>query len=204
MKFRPEPWAEAFVNAAGNATAAEEALQYLRVFCRATLMLQSDLSGRSDADRLGRCITAALALVSARENGGEPAGRKPESGGTDIAGFACRFIQLILRKNCLRYYKRILREIEKTIYKQKGIEEVIMETAEEPQGEILSAVREKALLLTGAKDVKLISRVIPDLIGGISLRWGGIVLDGSVKRRLEKMAGDISILSGFSGQKLEA
>jgi F-type H+-transporting ATPase subunit delta len=200
MKFRPEPWAEAFVNAAGSAFAAEEALENLRVFCRAALMLPGDLSGRNDADRLGRCITAALAFVSGRET----AKRMPESGGTDVAGFASRFIQLMLRKNCFHCYKRILREIEKAIYRQKGIEEVIVETAVELEGGILEAIREKALYLTGARDIKLISRVIPDLIGGLRLRWGGIVLDGSVKRQLEKMARDISALSGYSGQELEA
>jgi hypothetical protein len=188
MKFRPEPWAEAFVNAAGSASAAEEALGNLRVFCRAALMLPGDLSGRNDANRLGRCITAALALASGRG----AAERMPRSDGTDAAGFASRFIQLMLRKNCFYYYKRILREIEKAIYKQKGIEEVIVETAVEPEGGILETVREKALHLTGAKDIKLTLRVIPDLIGGIRLRWGSIVFDDSIKWRLGKLAEAIS------------
>jgi hypothetical protein len=188
MKFRPEPWAEAFISAAGSVSAAEEALGNLRVFCRAALTVPGDLSGRSDADRLGRCITAAL----------------PAAHGMNPPLFASRFIQLMLRKRRFNQYKEILRAIEKEIDKQKGIEEVIIETAEEPQKEILEAAKEKALRLTGAKDIKLTSRVIPDLIGGIRLRWGSMVFDGSIKWRLEKMAGNISNLSGYFVQEAEA
>jgi len=188
MKFRPEPWAEAFVSAAGNALAAEEALEYLRVYCRAALTLPGELSGRNDADRLGRYIAAALV------SSGKAAKTAREGGETDTAVFASRFIQLILRKRYFYRYKEILRGIEKVIYKQKGIEEVIVEAAEKPQEEILDAARKKALCLTGAKDIKLILRVIPDLIGGVRLRWGSIVFDGSIKWRLEKMAADIGFV----------
>jgi F0F1-type ATP synthase delta subunit len=53
--------------------------------------------------------------------------------------------------------------------------------------------------LTGAKDVKLIIRVIPDLSGGMRLRWGSTVFDGSIKWRLEKMAGDIGLVREYGG-----
>jgi len=194
MKFRPEPWAEAFMSAAGSASVAEEALEDLRVFCHAALMLPGDLSGRNDADRLGRCITAALVSISKAT----PARKGNEQ---DVAVFASRFIQLMMRNRCFYQYQGIVREIEKAINKQNEIEEVIIETAEELQEGILEAVKEKALRLTGAKGIKLILRVIPDLIGGIRLRWGSIVLDGSIKWRLEKMAEDMSALNGFPGQE---
>ena len=57
--FRPENWATAFVHAAKTPLAAEEALEYLKIFCFAALSLPGDLSGRNDADRLGRSIRAA-------------------------------------------------------------------------------------------------------------------------------------------------
>jgi len=211
MKFRPEPWAEAFINAAGSVSAAEEALGYLRVYCRTTLMLPGVLSGRNDAARLGQCIKSALAVVSGREAAHGTAGKTPGSNGSagnspagnspDAADYASRFVQLILRKDCLHNSRQILREIEKAINKKKKIEEVIVETAEEAGEGTLAAVREKALHLTGAKEIKLITRVIPDLIGGLRLRWGGIVFDGSIKRRLEKMTRDISVLGDYSGQE---
>jgi len=186
------------MSAAGSVSVAEEALEHLRVFCHAALMLPGDLSGRNDADRLGRYITAALVSI------GKAATTAREGNEQDAAVFASRFIQLMLRNHCFYQYQGIVREIEKAINKQNGIEEVIIETAEELQEGILEAVKEKALRLTGAKGVKLILRVIPDLIGGVRLRWGSIVLDGSIKWRLEKMAMDMSALSGFSGQELEA
>jgi hypothetical protein len=191
VKFRPEPWAEAFINAAGSAAVAEEAMEHLRAYCCAALRLPGDISGRNDADRLGRRITAALGSAGAQTTS--------KKDGMDAANYASRFIQLMIRKRRFNYYKEIIREIEKAIENQKGIKEVILETAETPDAEILEASREEALRLTGAKGVKLVSRVIPELIGGIRLRWGSTVLDGSIKWRLDKMAAAIGNLNdGFA------
>jgi hypothetical protein len=191
MAFRPEPWANAFVIVSGTTAAAEESLEYLRVFCRAALSLPGDLSGRNDADRLGRSIEAALARVSRDNAGGDPA--VP----------AKRFVQLMLRKHCFFQYKRIIREIEKIICKQKGIEEVFIETAVEPEDSFLETVRARAKDMTRAKEVKLTRRLIPELIVGFRILWGSVLFDSSVKRRLQKMAGDLGALNG-GGYELEA
>jgi len=182
--FRPEPWAEAFIKAAGSSSAAEESLEYLRVFCRAALALPGDLSGKNDADRLGRYIKAAL--TKSDSSTGYPA---------ELAG---RVVQIMVRKNCFHQYKKIIREIEKNINKQKGIEEVIVEAAEEPGEELVVKLREKIKYLTGARGIKLTLRLIPGIIGGLRIRWGSILLDGSVKRRMQKMAGDIEALNVYS------
>lgn len=183
MAFKPEPWAHAFVTISGSVSVAEEALEYLRVFCHAALTLPGDLSGRNDADRLGRSIETALA----QSQGNTEQAEQP-------AVLAERFVQLMLRKHCFHQYKRIIREIEKTIYKQKGIEEVFIETAVEPDDSFLEAVRMQAKVLTGAKEVKLSRRLIPELVGGLRIRWGSVLYDGSIKRRLQKMAGDLGAL----------
>ena len=190
MAFKPEPWAHAFVTISGSVSVAEEALEYLRVFCHAALTLPGDLSGRNDADRLGRSIEAALACGGslAQSQGNTEQAEQP------AVQLAERFVQLMLRKHCFHQYKRIIREIEKTIYKQKGIEEVFIETAVEPDDSFLEAVRMQAKVLTGAKEVKLSRRLIPELVGGLRIRWGSVLYDGSIKRRLQKMAGDLGAL----------
>ena len=174
--FRPENWATAFVNAAGNPDAAEEALQYLKVFCNAALSLPGDLSGTNDADRLGKAIHAAR-------------GRLP--GGNAAQNSFClaeRFVQLMLRRDCFHHHKKIIRNIEKMTDKQKGIEEIIVEAAVNLEKDFLDTIKETARGLTGAKEIKLSFRLIPELIGGLRLRRGSILYDGSIKRSLEKMA----------------
>jgi len=191
--FRSQPWAEAFIRAAGFAgngggangeavAVAEDALEYLRVFCRAALLLPGDLSGRNDAYRIDRSIQAALA----REPVAEQAATEQKA-----VTLAERFVQLMIRKGCFKHYKRIIREIEKIINKQKGIEEVIVEAAAEPEEKLLTAIKENARHMTAAKEVKLTVRLIPDLIGGLRLRWGSRVFDGSVQYKLRKLAGAI-------------
>jgi len=190
--FRSKPWAEAFVRAAGFAgnsaadnsavVVAENALEYVRVFCRAALLLPGDLSGRNDARRIDRSIQAAFARESVAEQ---------TAAEQQTIALAERFVQLMIRKGCFKHYKEIIREIEKIINKQKGIEEVIVETAAEPEEKLLAAVKENARHITAAKEVKLTLRLIPDLIGGLRLRWGSRVFDGSVQYKLKKMAGAI-------------
>jgi len=187
MAFRPEPWAETFIKAAGTPSVAEEALEELKVFCRAALALPGDLSGKNDADRLGRSITAALARFDGID------------AGSVSAVLAVRFVQQILRKGCFHQYKKIIRRIQKDINKKKGIEEMVMETAAEPAGEFLTGLTEKAKTITGAREVQLTVRLIPELIGGFRLRWGSLLFDGSVKRRLQKMAEDLGALKNGPG-----
>ena len=171
--FKPEPWAEAFYNIAGSALAAEEALDYLVIFCHAALALPGNISGRTNADRLGKILRTALSR-STKNN-------------IAAAELALHFIQLMIRRNYLYQQKSIIHCIEKNIKKQKGIEELIVETAVEPEEQLLSLIMEKSKELTGATKINLTVKIIPDLIGGIRLRWGNMVIDCSIKRRLQKM-----------------
>jgi len=187
MAFRPDPWAETFVKEAGTPSVAEEALEQLKVFCRAALTLPGDLSGKNDADRLGRAITAALERCDGID------------AGSVSTVLAARFVQQMLRKDCFHQYKKIIRKIQKNINKAKGIEEMAMEAAAEPTGEFLAGLEEKAKIMAGAREVQLTVRLIPELIGGFRLRWESLLFDGSVKRQLQKMAEDIGTLKNGPG-----
>ena len=196
--FRPEPWAEAFVKTAGTPLSAKDALDYLKVFCRAALALPGDLSGKNDADRLGRSIRAALARTELIAEGcGENQGSATGEANNDTIVLAERFVLLMLKKKCFHHYKRIIREIEKTIHKQMGIEEVFVEAAVDLGEELMATLKEKAKQLSGAKDVVFSIRLIPDLIGGFRIRWGSMLFDGSIKGQLRKMTVDLGAL--YSG-----
>lgn len=55
----------------------------------------------------------------------------------------------------------------------------------------LAALREKLAALTG-KTVALENRTDPALIGGITLRYGGVQLDDSIQNRLERLRRSLS------------
>ena len=177
--FRAENWARAFVNAAKNPLAAEEALQYLKVFCNGALSLPGDLSGTNDSDRLGKLIAAAKNRFF-EKNENDSAMRN--------FTVAERFIQLMVRRYCFHQYKKIIRSTEKIIYKQKGIEEVIVEAPVDLDKEFLETLGEKTKKMIGAKEIKLTQHLLPELIGGLRLRWGSTLYDGSIRRALQMMA----------------
>ncbi|MDR2552175.1 MAG: F0F1 ATP synthase subunit delta [Treponema sp.] len=212
--FRGEPWADAFVKSAlrwgpswGDGTesrreelfrAADLALEYLRIFCRSALSLPEDLAGRSDAERFGAVIAASL--KRAAETSG-PAFGQDGRGGTEGAGLppqaelSRRFVMLMIMKGCFHHYKRIIRGIEQLLNRQRGVEEPILEAAADPDPALLAAAESKAREISGAREIRLTIRVIPGLMGGLRLRVGSRIFDGSLKTGLQKMAVDLGGLS---------
>ena len=188
--FRAENWAAAFVNSAKTTLAAEEALQYLKIFCIAALSIPGELSGRNDAKRFGLLITGTKCRFSGQNKEDEEQFNKTDAGQSFF--LAERFIQLMMIKKCFHNYKKILRCIEKIINKQMGVEEIIIEAAVELDKELLQNIGEKAKKMIGAREIRLIQHQIPELIGGIRIRWGSLLFDGSIKRFLENMAGDLN------------
>jgi F0F1-type ATP synthase delta subunit len=181
--FRAENWADAFMeSAAASAVNAEEALEYLKLFCRSALFLPGDLSGRNDADRFGSSINAAL-----KKTGLDAAGviKSP-------ADLARRMVTLLIRKNCFSRYRNIILKIEKCINKQKGLTELIVESVTELEGEFLRVIQKKAVEMTGAKEIKVKNLLVPELIGGLRIRVGSRLFDASFKTQLHMMAADLS------------
>ncbi|MDR0599569.1 MAG: F0F1 ATP synthase subunit delta [Treponema sp.] len=173
--FHAGPWAEAFI--AGVSGGAEDAaLEYLRVFCRAAHALPGDLSGGGRAERFSALARAALDRAGI--------------GGAE-AELARRFAALMIRRGCFYQHKRIILGIERLIRARKGRVDALVESAVEPDGELIARIEEKTRLLTGAREVSLDIRVVPSLIGGIRLRVGSLLFDGTLKYRLRKMAADL-------------
>ena len=69
---------------------------------------------------------------------------------------------------------------------KRGILEAIIESAVELNEEELSALTAKLSSLTGKK-IRAAVKTNPELIGGIRVRIGDLVLDGTIKGHLEKI-----------------
>jgi ATP synthase F1 delta subunit len=180
--FRSENWAIAFVHASKTTLNAEEALQYLKLFCNTALALPGDLFGKNDSDRLEKII------ISAKKKYFE---KNADNSALHNYTIAERFFQLMVRRYCFQHYKKIIRSTEKIINRQKGIEEVVVESTVDLDMEFMDIMAEKTKKLIGAKEIKLKQRLIPELIGGLRLRHGSMLYDGSIKRALEIMGSEL-------------
>lgn len=69
---------------------------------------------------------------------------------------------------------------------ERGITVATVTTAEPLTAEEEALVREKLTALTG-NTIEITSKIDPDIIGGIIVRVGDQVIDGSVRNKLERM-----------------
>jgi len=115
-----------------------------------------------------------------------------ENDGTDFAlEYAIRFICLLVEKNCFKYINLLLSKIEQTLNRKKGILDVFVESAAEPDSGFEEDLARSIKLRTGAADVKIKTQVKPELLGGYLLRIDDFYVDASLRGQLEKMRADL-------------
>ena len=87
------------------------------------------------------------------------------------------------RESILRDFFRVYLEIHE---RHEGIVRVEVETATKLDDSVAQSIRQQIADTTG-KNVVLEARVTPGLLGGMRLRVGSHLLDGSTRRRLERI-----------------
>jgi ATP synthase F1 delta subunit len=97
-----------------------------------------------------------------------------------------RFLELLAEKHRLPVLFRIRREFDALWAKEQKLLEVSVTSAVELDEETVKGIGKKIEEQTGNR-VELTSRVDPDLIGGLVIRVGNMVLDASVRNRLERL-----------------
>ncbi len=90
------------------------------------------------------------------------------------------------RLDCLRHIRAATRKLYNDM---TGRVEVTVETADAISQEVASQIEQRLTAALG-RQVELCCSVNPDLLGGLVVRVGDTVYDGSLSRRLEKMRGD--------------
>ncbi|MDR2767847.1 MAG: F0F1 ATP synthase subunit delta [Treponema sp.] len=175
--FTPEPWARAFLRAMPSKTAEDDALEILALYCRAGLMVPGEITGLNDARRFAGIIDRSL------EKAGSP-------DVLDAAQYARNFFLLMIRKGCLYQYKKITARIRKIIDEKRGTVQAVLEAPFEPDAGFIESVQQRLLEKTKARKIELDFCLSPELIGGFRIRMGSVLLDGSLKARLAKMAFD--------------
>jgi F-type H+-transporting ATPase subunit delta len=97
-----------------------------------------------------------------------------------------RFLELLAEKHRLPVLFRIRRAFDVLWAKEQRLLEVSVTSAVELDEDTVKGIGERIEQQTGRR-VELSSAVDPDLIGGLVIRVGNLVMDASVRNRLERL-----------------
>lgn len=93
---------------------------------------------------------------------------------------------LVLRRRRLDSVGNIAREFRRLYNRQAGISEATATSAAALSEAEVAALRQRLEQMTGGK-VDLTLKVDPTLLGGVQVRLGDLLIDGSVRGRLERL-----------------
>jgi F-type H+-transporting ATPase subunit delta len=96
------------------------------------------------------------------------------------------FLELLIEKGRMTEAFRIRREFEELWKRERRLIDVTVTSAAELDPAVVEKVGEEIERQTGRK-VDLSSRVDEEILGGIVLQVGNMVLDASIRSRLEKL-----------------
>ena len=168
--FLGDRWADAFMAASGNH--AEAGLLVLKALLPPLSRLGGRVSGSGDAGRLERMLRTAA-----------PPGEGAE--------YAIRFVTLLVRKGYFAQLGAAVAALEQRLDAKNGVCTVHAESAQPMDADLQEKIKAGLRKRTGAREVRLVSRLVPELLGGYRLRIGAELLDTSLKGQLEKMAAEI-------------
>jgi hypothetical protein len=179
--FAAGRWAQAFLDACADKK--EDGLAALKAIesCAPPAFWGS---GSGAAQRLGRALSGAPGISALGENPGILA--------------ACRTLMLLVKKDRVKHISEVVREAQAIWESENGILSVVIESAFPLDEEFTEILRKAIQEKTAARQLRLIPRVVPDLIGGCRLRMGTQCVDASVSGQLHKMAADLHAAGGFS------
>jgi F-type H+-transporting ATPase subunit delta len=172
--FQAERWASAFAAVSGDSLG--EGLEVLRVIAGCTVVLPVPVAGMPAAFRLERMIRTALEKTGTGGRGAE---------------FAVRFVTLMVKKGRFFAFNRIIKEVEKISDERAGVLTVVIEAVTAPDREFEEELKRKLIKQSGAREIRLIFRAVPGLLGGCRLCIGSEVIDASLWGQIQKMAADI-------------
>jgi F-type H+-transporting ATPase subunit delta len=95
-------------------------------------------------------------------------------------------VGLVLRRRRLASVANIAREFRRLYNRRAGVTEAVATSAAELDAAEVAALRQRLEQMTGGK-VDLELRVDAQLLGGIQVRLGDLLIDGSVRGRLERL-----------------
>jgi F-type H+-transporting ATPase subunit delta len=105
---------------------------------------------------------------------------------TEMIPQVWNLLGLILRRRRLEMVGDIAREFRRLYNRREGIYEATAISAAKLDDAEVAAIRERLEKMTGGR-IELTLAVDPRLLGGVQVRLGDLLLDGSVRGRLERL-----------------
>ncbi|MDX1623409.1 MAG: ATP synthase F1 subunit delta, partial [Gemmatimonadota bacterium] len=99
---------------------------------------------------------------------------------------AVRFLYLVIDKHREAFLEEIVRAWRELLDERENRQSALVTTATPVDASMLRRIR-GALEKTTGKTIDLEQAVDPDLLGGVVIKTGDTVIDGSVRARLERM-----------------
>jgi F-type H+-transporting ATPase subunit delta len=125
-------------------------------------------------------------LASRRSTGSDQNGLLQRTLGTRISSFVLRFLGVVSQHGRIMIIGAIAAKVRQLANQAAGIVPVEITSAVELSPEVEARVTEKLAVALGRK-IELAKVVNPELLGGLQVRVGDTVFDGSVQGRLERV-----------------
>lgn len=114
----------------------------------------------------------------------------------DVSPLAMNLALLLLQRNRLGLAPQIATAYNAMLDAARGIEQARVTTAVPLSEAEVQAVRERLREMSGARDVQIETRVDPALLGGLVVRIGDRVIDGSTRARLIQLKRSLAGATG--------
>jgi len=103
-----------------------------------------------------------------------------------LSPLVTNFLLVVIRKRRESYFQLMYRSFVDLANEARGIVEVEVRSAVPLPDETVQTLEQKLVVRLG-KQVKFQTQVAPELIGGLVVRVGDQLMDGSIKTRLQRM-----------------
>jgi F-type H+-transporting ATPase subunit delta len=108
----------------------------------------------------------------------------------EIASTITSFVQVLVRNKSISKSDKVISAFHDYLNEQEGVQAVSVYSVktldQDERNEIKSGLK-KAL----NKEIELIEHIDSKLMGGVILKYGDVIVDGSVKKKIESLANTI-------------
>ena len=98
-----------------------------------------------------------------------------------------KFVELLVKKNKITLEDKIIKEFDKTWNKAAGLVEVEITSAGGLNKEMAKLLKSYVAKLSGAKEIAVQEKIDKTMLGGVIIKYGDKVLDGSLKNSLAEL-----------------
>jgi F-type H+-transporting ATPase subunit delta len=101
-----------------------------------------------------------------------------------------RFLELLAERHRMPVLFRIRRELDRMWTEENRLLPVTITSAVELDGKTVKQIQKEIEDRTGRK-TELTTRVDPDVLGGLAMQVGNLIMDGTVRGRLERLRREV-------------